>query len=67
MSIENNSTIIVERTANGYQVRSNNDLVCLKDVYVFQDKGYASASRDNQNSFDTLLGWIDQHFSDSKK
>jgi hypothetical protein len=56
--------IVIERTANGYQVRSHGgDLICVADIMVFQDIGYASATRDNQKTEDTLLGFIAAHFT----
>jgi hypothetical protein len=57
--------IIIERTANGYQVRQldHSNMICIKDIMVFQDMGFASSMRDYQDSEDTLLGFIEKHFT----
>lgn len=62
--------VIIERVGNGYQVRpmyGAGDSVCLTDVLVFQDMGYAGAARDHQKITDTLLGWIEAHFTEGTK
>jgi hypothetical protein len=34
-----------------------------KDVYVFQHAGWVSAEKDGQHTRETLLGWLDEHFT----
>jgi len=57
--IEKNKPIVIERVENGYVVREalNNGA-----LYVFNDMGYPSASKDNQDVDDTLLGFVAGHF-----
>lgn len=62
--------LIVERVANGYQVRpmfGPGDAVCVRDILVFQDKGYVSASKQGQRTEATLFGWLDTHFTDAEQ
>lgn len=62
--------LIIERVANGYQVRplgGNHEMVCMQDIMVFQDKGFVSSTRDYQPLEATLLGWLDQHFTEAKQ
>ena len=72
MSDDRNSkdiAVIVERVGNGYQVRPLSrfgEVVCACDILVFQDKGFVSSARDYQPPEDTLLGWLDQHFTEAK-
>lgn len=65
-----NSSVVIERVANGYQVRplyGAGDCFCLLDLMVFQDMGFASAARDYQSTEDTLLGFIESHFREEKE
>lgn len=62
------TSVIVERVANGYQVRPINNIdnaISVHDVLVFQDKGFVSSARDYQPIEATLLGWLDQHFTEA--
>ncbi len=62
--------VIVERVGNGYQVRpmsGDGGMVCVRDILVFQDKGFVSSARDYQPTEATLLGWLDQHFTEAGK
>ena len=64
--IEKDDAVIVERVGNGYQVRPisrPSDMICIRDVMVFQDKGIVVAVRDYQDTADTLFGWLDAHFT----
>lgn len=63
------TTMIIERAGNGYILRpltKPGDMYSISEVMVFQDKGFVSASRDNQRIEDTLFGWLDRHFSDAE-
>lgn len=67
MMLENNYPIIIEKTANGYQVRpitGPHDIVCISDIHVFQELGIAASTRDYQKPGETLLDWIQTHFKD---
>ncbi len=57
--------IIIERTANGYQVRpfDGNNMVCIKDIMVFQEMGFAVASGACRHKSEDLLGFIEAHFT----
>ena len=62
--------VIVERVGNGYQVRplsGYGEMVCARGILVFQDKGFVSSARDYQPTEATLLGWLDQHFTEAKQ
>lgn len=64
------TAVIVERVGNGYQVRpmyGNGEMVCVSDILVFQEKGFVSTARDYQPVEATLLGWLDQHFTEAKQ
>ena len=67
--MEKDEPLVIERTANGYQVRpmcGRGDMVCVRDIMIFQDMGYASATRDYQKTEDTLLGFLASHFTDGE-
>jgi hypothetical protein len=69
MMADKDTAVIVERVGNGYQVRpmhGGSDMVCVRDILVFQDKGYVSAARDGQRTDATLLGWLDTHFTEAE-
>ena len=57
--------LIVERVANGYQVRPPGSGNAI-EIMVFQDKGFVSASRDGQRTEATLFGWLDTHFTEAE-
>lgn len=62
--------LIVERVANGYQVRPMfgfGEAVCVREIMVFQDKGHVSAAKDGQCTEKTLFGWLDTHFTDAEQ
>ena len=61
--------LIIERTANGYQVRplSGNNVVCVSDIMVFQIMGYVVSPGDGVKTKDTLLGFIVDHFTEGKR
>lgn len=66
MAIDKDRPIVIERVANGYQVYpfgGPNELIIVKNIFVFQDMGYAIAG-ENQPVEKTLLGYIAQHFAD---
>jgi hypothetical protein len=66
MSADKNTTVIIERTANGFIARPSygrDDLMQPFEFMVFQDKGYVSSEREGQPVEATLLGWLSQHFS----
>lgn len=57
--IKNNEPVIIERVANGFQVRplsGNNDAVCVDDIHVFQQLGLYETDTSK------LFGWLDSHF-----
>ncbi len=59
-------SIIIERVANGYQVRPATlpgELVCVRDTMVFQDMGYASGTGE-LGVRECLLTFIAKHFSE---
>lgn len=67
--MEKDIPVVVERVTNGYQLRplyGEGTVVCVRDILVFQDKGFVSPERDYQAIESTLLGWLDQHFTRAK-
>ena len=64
--MDKNIPITIEKVGNGFFVRPSNSIsvMALSDVMVFHDMGFASASRDNQDAKNTLLGFIADHFTD---
>lgn len=58
--IEKGKALVIERVENGYVVREAN---ANDNLYVFNDMGYPSASKDNQDVDETLLGFIAGHFN----
>lgn len=64
--IDKDMPVVVERVANGYQLRplyGRDEVVCVSNIFVFQEKGCVSPERDRQAVENTLLGWLDQHFT----
>lgn len=62
--IENNSPIIIKKTANGYQAQPVFGAGGVEDIYVFQELGIAASTRDYQKPGETLLDWIQTHFKE---
>ncbi len=62
--------LVIERTANGYQVRpmcGSVEFVCIADIMVFQLMGYASGPGEGVKTEDTLLGFLAEHFTEGKR
>ena len=62
-----NDQVIITKVGNGYLVCPFIDArtpISFDDQYIFQDKGYVSAARDNQPVDQTLFGWLDNHFEE---
>lgn len=56
-----NEPLVIEKVANGWQVRARGALICMLDVMVFQDMGYAAGDGVRPTET-TLLGFIEKHF-----
>lgn len=66
--IENRLPLIIEKTANGYQVRPipmGRDMVAVSDIHVFQELGASIPTRDSQKKGETLLDWLETHFGEN--
>lgn len=64
------TAVIVERVGNGYQVRplyGPEGVVTLREILVFQEKGFVSSARDHMALEANLLGWLDKHFTAVKR
>lgn len=64
--MQKDEPLVIERVANGYQVRPMSGqamCVCISDIMVFQLMGYASGPGEGVKTEDTLLGFIEDHFT----
>ena len=64
--MRSNDTVILMRVGNGFMVMPEFEPgmpTANHEKFVFQDKGYVSAARDNQPTNATLFGWLDEHFT----
>ena len=67
--MDKDEPIIIERTANGYQVRQMSGagvMARIEDILVFQMMGYASGPGEYIRTEETLLGFIADHFSEGQ-